>query len=88
MDRLKLTELAQAYHDDGADTRHVLDSVADDVIMDALDTYNLDVTRKEYDLMRLAIMRILPDAIDWEEIERADEEARAYDDAKRSAIKN
>ena len=83
MDRQKLTDLAQAYHDDGADTRHVLDSVADDVITDTLEKYNLDVTRKEYDLMRLAILTILPDAIDWEQIEEADEEARAYDEAKR-----
>ena len=86
MDRQKLTDLAQAYHDDGADTRHTLDSVADDVIMETLETFNLDVSKREYNLMRLAVMHILPDAIDWEEIERADDEARAYDDAKRSAI--
>ena len=84
MDRQKLTELAQAYHDDGADLRHVLDSVADDVIMDVAETYNLEPNKREYEFMAMALRHILPDAIDWKQIEEADEEARAYDEAKRS----
>jgi len=82
----KLTQLVQAYHDDGADTRHTLDSAADTLIMEQCEALRIDLTDEEYERFMCIMRGVCADYTDWDAIARADEEAREYEDAKRSAI--
>ena len=82
----RLTQLVQAYHDDGADTRHTLDSAADTLIMEQCEDLHIDLTEDEYNKFMCIMRCVCTDYTDWEAIAEADEEARAYEEAKRSAI--
>lgn len=82
----QLTKMALEWHSDGLDDKRVLDNVLDEVLYDFLDKYGLELSDREEPRLEMLLRSIISENIDWGALREADEEARAYDDAKRSAI--
>ena len=82
----KLTKLALEWHSDGLDDKRVLDNVLDEVLYDFLDKYALELSDREEPRLEMILRSIISENIDWDALREADEEARAYDDAKRSVF--
>ncbi len=81
-----LTDLAQAWHDDGCDDKRVIDNVLDEVMYDILERYDLEPSDHEEAKLEMLLRGIVTEQIDWDEIAENDRNARDYDDAKRSAL--
>lgn len=82
----KVTKLAQAWHDEGCDDKHTIDNVVDEIVYDIIEDYGLDLTDAQDAKLESLLKDIVTDNIDWEEIRRADADAKDYKDAKRGAI--
>ena len=82
----QLTKMALEWHSDGLDDKRVLDNVLDEVLYDFLDKYGLELSDREEPRLEMLLRSIISENIDWEELRAADDEARDYDDAKRSAL--
>lgn len=82
----QLTEMALQWHSDGLDDKRVLDNVLDDVLYDFLDGYGLELSDREEPRLEMLLRSIISENIDWDALREADDEARAYGDARRSAI--
>lgn len=82
----QLTKMALQWHGDGLDDKRVLDNVLDEVLYDFLDEYGLELSDREEPRLEMLLRSIISENIDWDALREADDEARAYGDAKRSAI--
>lgn len=82
----QLTKMALQWHSDGLDDKRVLDNVLDEVLYDFLDEYGLELSDREEPRLEMLLRSIISENIDWDALREADEEARAYDDAKRSVF--
>lgn len=82
----KLTKLALQWHSDGLDDKQVLDNVLDDVIYDILEEFGIELSDRQEPRLETIMRSIVDENIDWDELAEADQEARDYEDAKRSAI--
>lgn len=80
-----LTDLAQAWHDDGCDDKRVIDNVLDEVMYDILERYDLELSDHEEAKLEMLLRGVVTEQINWDEIAENDRNARDYDDAKRSA---
>ena len=81
-----LTKMALEWHSDGLDDKRVLDNVLDEVLYDFLDKYGLELSDREEPRLEMLLRSIISENIDWDALRGADDEARAYDDAKRSVF--
>lgn len=82
----QLTKMALEWHSDGLDDKRVLDNVLDEVLYDFLDKYGLELSDREEPRLEMILRSIISENIDWDALREADDEARAYGDARRSAI--
>lgn len=82
----KLTEMALDWHSDGLDDSRVIDNVLDEVLYDFLEKYGIELSDREEPRLETLLRSIISENINWQALEEADEEARAYDDAKRSVF--
>ena len=82
----QLTKMALEWHSDGLDDKRVLDNVLDEVLYDFLDKYGLELSDREEPRLEMILRSIISENIDWDALREADEETRAYDDAKRSVF--
>lgn len=82
----KLTKLALQWHSDGLEDKQVLDNVLDDVIYDILEEYGIELSDREEPRLETTLRSIIDENIDWDALREADDEARAYGDAKRSVF--
>jgi hypothetical protein len=82
----KLTRLALDWHSDGIEDTRVLDNVVDEVIYDFLEEYGIELSDREEPRFEMLLRSIISENIDWDALKEADQEARDYADAKRSAI--
>ena len=82
----QLTKMALQWHSDGLDDKRVLDNVLDEVLYDFLDEYGLELSDREEPRLEMILRSIISENIDWDALREADDEARAYGDARRSAI--
>jgi len=82
----QLTKMALEWHSDGLDDKRVLDNVLDEVLYDFLDEYGLELSDREEPRLEMILRSIISENIDWDALREADDEARAYDDAKRSVF--
>lgn len=82
----QLTKMALQWHSDGLDDKRVLDNVLDEVLYDILDEYGLELSDREEPRLEMLLRSIISENIDWDALREADDEARAYGDARRSAI--
>lgn len=82
----KLTKLALQWHSDGLDDKQVLDNVLDDVIYDILEEFGIELSDRQEPRLETIMRSIVDENIDWDALREADQEARDYQDAKRSAI--
>lgn len=82
----RLTKMALEWHSDGLDGKRVLDNVLDEVLYDFLDKYDLELSDREEPRLEMLLRSIISENIDWEELRAADDEARDYNDAMRSAL--
>lgn len=82
----QLTKMALQWHSDGLDDKRVLDNVLDEVLYDFLDKYGLELSDREEPRLEMLLRSIISENIDWDALREADDEARAYGDARRSAI--
>lgn len=82
----KVTKMALDWLSDGLTETKAVENVKDELVYDILEQYELELDDKEMAKLE-RVIRVAVDAnINWEEIEEACEENRAYQDAKRSAI--
>ena len=82
----QLTKMALQWHSDGLDDKRVLDNVLDEILYDFLDEYGLELSDREEPRLEMILRSIISENIDWDALREADDEARAYGDARRSAI--
>ena len=82
----KLTKLALDWHSDGIEDTRVLDNVVDEVIYDFLEEYGIELSDREEPRFEMLLRSIISENINWDALREADQEARDYADAKRSAI--
>lgn len=82
----ELTKEALTWHSDGLEDSRVLDNVTDTVIYDLLDKWGIDLSDREEPKLTMLLRSIISENINWDALLEADQEARDYDDAKRSAI--
>lgn len=82
----QITKMALEWHSDGLDDKRVLDNVLDEVLYDFLDKYGLELSDREEPRLEMILRSIISENIDWDALREADDEASAYNDAKRSAI--
>ena len=82
----KVTELARAYNADGHDKAHIIAYVSEDIAQDMIDDYELDTTQAQAMALEIALHPIVAESIDWGQLEQDDENARDWEDARRSAI--
>ena len=82
----RLTKMALEWHSDGLDDKRVLDNVLDEVLYDFLDKYGLELSDREEPRLEMLLRSIISENINWEELRAADDEARDYNDAMRSAL--
>jgi hypothetical protein len=82
----KLTRLALDWHSDGIEDTRVLDNVVDEVIYDFLEEYGIELSDREEPRFEMLLRSIISENINWDALKEADQEARDYEDAKRSAI--
>ena len=82
----KLTKIALEWHSDGLDDGRVLDNVLDTVLYDFFEEYGIELSDREEPKLEMLLRSIIMENIDWDELAEADQEARDYEDAKRSAI--
>ena len=82
----RLTKMALEWHSDGLYDKRVLDNVLDEVLYDFLDKYGLELSDREEPRLEMLLRSIISENIDWEELRAADDEARDYNDAMRSAL--
>ena len=82
----QITKMALEWHSDGLDDKRVLDNVLDEVLYDFLDKYGLELSDREEPRLEIILRSIISENIDWDALREADDEARAYGDARRSAI--
>jgi hypothetical protein len=82
----KLTRLALDWHSDGIEDTRVLDNVVDEVIYDFLEEYGIELSDREEPRFEMLLRSIISENINWDALKEADQEARDYADAKRSAI--
>lgn len=82
----KLTKMALEWHSDGLDDGRVLDNVLDEVLYDFLEEYGIELSDRQEPKLEMLLRSIISENIDWDALREADQEARDYDDAKRSAL--
>ena len=82
----KLTKMALDWHSDGIEVTRVLDNVVDEVIYDFLEEYGIELSDREEPRFEMLLRSIISENINWDALKEADQEARDYADAKRSAI--
>jgi hypothetical protein len=82
----KLTRLALDWHSDGIEDTRVLDNVVDEVIYDFLEEYGIELSDREEPRFEMLLRSIISENINWDALREADQEARDYEDAKRSAL--
>lgn len=82
----KLTKLALDWHSDGIEDTRVLDNVVDEVIYGFLEEYGIELSDREEPRFEMLLRSIISENINWDALREADQEARDYADAKRSAI--
>lgn len=82
----KLTKLALDWHSDGIEDKRVLDNVVDEVVYDFLEEYGIELSDREEPRFEMLLRSIISENINWDALKEADQEARDYADAKRSAI--
>ena len=82
----KLTKMALDWHSDGIEDTRVLDNVVDEVIYDFLEEYGVELSDREEPRFEMLLRSIISENINWDALREADQEARDYADAKRSAI--
>lgn len=82
----KITDMALDWHSDGMSDKQVIDNVADEIMIDIIDKYDLDLNEPQTAKLEMLLCEITTDNIEWDLLDDADKEVAAYEDAKRSAI--
>lgn len=82
----KITEMALEWNADGMSDKRIVDNVADDVMGEIINRYDLDLNEPQQAKLEMLLNEIIVDNIEWDALEDANREAADYADAKRSAI--
>ena len=82
----KLTEMALDWNADGCDRNRIIDNVTDEIMYDILEQYEIDLSDREEAKLEMLLRGIVIENINWDRIDYLNQEARDYEDAKRSAI--
>lgn len=81
-----VTDMAQAWHDDGDDNAHVLYNVAEEIAEATIEKYDLEPSGPQRAKLEMVLHEIIDDSIDWDKIAEDDENARDFEDARMSAL--
>lgn len=83
----RITDIAQAWHDDGDDDAHVIYQTANEIVEDMAERYGLEMTQAQQMQIEMALHEPVKNSIDWDKIAEDDENAREWDEARRSGLK-
>ena len=83
----KVTDMFQAWHDDGDDDVHAIASVSNEIAEDMAEKYDLDLNYAYQAKLEMLLNEIVRHSIDWDEIAENDRNAQEYDEARRAAIR-
>lgn len=82
----KITKMALEWNELGLSDKQIIDDVVDEMMYEIIDGYDLELSDSEQAKLEMLIRGVVPEAIEWEVLEEANQEAADYEDAKRSAI--
>ena len=78
----KVTKMALDWHADGCTNSQVVDNVASTIMYDWLEDTELDLSDRQDARLEMLIRTIVMDNINWDALDEADKELRAYNEAK------
>ena len=81
-----VTEIAQAWHDDGDDDSHVVAKTTTEILESIIENYDLTPTMVQESALEMILSEIVELSIDWQKLADDDENAASFEDAKRSAL--
>lgn len=81
-----ITDMAQAWHDDGDDDSHAIDKVTGEILEATIEKYGLEPTEVQEARLEMILREIVEESIDWKKIADDDDNARGWEDARRSAL--
>lgn len=83
----RITDVVQAYHDDGLNNRSSIDSAANDMLDELCEAWGLEYPDEATADRFVEVMRpLIDESVDWQQIADDDENAREWDEARREAI--
>ena len=82
----KTTEMALEWNADGLSDKQITENVVDDIMCEIIDRYDLDLNDSDQAKLEMFLRGVVPENIEWEVLDEANQEAVDYADAKRSAI--
>ena len=83
----RITDVVQAYHDDGFSDRDAMDSAAGDMCYELCEKWGLEYpSDAELEAFAKVMLPLIDASVDWQEIADADQDAREWDEARRDAI--
>lgn len=82
----KLTEMAEFWQQDGLPDSQIIDNVTDEVVYDVIDQYELNLSDVQEARLTMLMRSIVTENVNWDKLSENNENARDWEDAKRSAI--
>lgn len=82
----KITKIALDYNAEGLSDKKIIENTVDEIMYEIIDNYDLDLSDSDQAKLEMLLRSTVPENIEWEVLEEANQEAADYEDAKRSAI--
>lgn len=82
----EVTRMVQAWHNDGDDDQTATYKAAGEIAEATCEKYGLNWTKSQLAELEDILHELVLDSVIWEKIEQDDENARDWEDAKRSAL--
>lgn len=82
----KITKIALDYNAEGLSDKKIIENTVDEIMYEIIDNYDLDLSDSDQAKLEMLLRGTVPENIEWEVLEEANQEAADYEDAKRSAI--
>lgn len=84
--RTRLTNMALEWRQDNATDKEIIENVVSTLMCDVLENYELELSDHDEEKLERLLRSIVPDQIDWEEVDNCDINAREWSESARSAI--
>lgn len=82
----KITKIALDYNAEGLSDKKIIENTVDEIMYEIIDNYDLDLSDSDQAKLETFLRGTVPENIEWEALDEANQEAADYADAKRGAI--